>query len=389
VGERERVVSLDVLRGFALCGVLMGNLVWLYTGRFIDGPPSPPTTFDRVAFLAFTAFVENKAFTILTFLFGFGFANILVRAQQRGESGTGLFVRRLVVLFALGWCHVIFLWYGDITWTYATIGFALLLFRNASNTSRIICGLLFAIAPYTLWQWLDDGMSLEWFMSPEEWLFYAKQYVSESRSAGYFTMMRENIQFALVWSAPIVLWYPVTLVGRFLLGYVAGAQRWFDRDGADHLRMFRWFVIGGLAIGLPCAATIVLDRLDVLGYELLPVPGSLVFTLQLMGMAAAYIGIVVLLVQRPRWKRALSIVAPVGRMALTTYVMQSLIATTLFWGRGLGWHTPRASTALGLSLVIFAVQIAIAHLWLRRFRFGPLEWVWRSLVYMKRQPMRV
>ena len=76
-------------------------------------------------------------------------------------------------------------------------------------------------------------------------------------------------------------------------------------------------------------------------------------------------------------------------MPLTTYLMQSVIATSLFWGRGLGWHTPRAATTLGLCVVIFAAQVAMAHLWLRYFRFGPLEWVWRSLVYGKRQPMRV
>ena len=105
-------------------------------------------------------------------------------------------------------------------------------------------------------------------------------------------------------------------------------------------------------------------------------------------MSAAYIGIVVLLMQRAGWRRVLSIVVPIGRMPLTAYVSQSLIATSLFWGRGLGWKTPSVAAALALCLVVYAVQLALAHLWFRRFRLGPLEWVWRSLVYMKRQPMR-
>jgi uncharacterized protein len=94
-------------------------------------------------------------------------------------------------------------------------------------------------------------------------------------------------------------------------------------------------------------------------------------------------------VQRPRWRRVLGIIAPAGRIALTTYVMQSVIATTLFYGRGLGLPPPGAAACLAIALAIFAVQVAIAHAWLRYFRFGPLEWLWRSLVYMKRQPMRV
>jgi uncharacterized protein len=126
-----------------------------------------------------------------------------------------------------------------------------------------------------------------------------------------------------------------------------------------------------------------------LGYEVWPPFGGFIYMLSLLAMAIGYVGTVVLLVQRPRWKRVLSIVAPAGRMPLTTYVMQSVIATSLFWGRGLGWKTQAVAPTLGLCLIIFGIQVLIAHLWLRRFRFGPLEWVWRSLVYMKRQPMRV
>jgi uncharacterized protein len=101
------------------------------------------------------------------------------------------------------------------------------------------------------------------------------------------------------------------------------------------------------------------------------------------------VGIVVLLMQRPRWRRILSILAPVGRMALTTYFSQSLFCTFVFYGWGLGWAgSVGTAGCLGLALAIFTVQVAICHLWLRRFRFGPLEWLWRSAVYLKVQPMR-
>jgi uncharacterized protein len=109
-----------------------------------------------------------------------------------------------------------------------------------------------------------------------------------------------------------------------------------------------------------------------------------------LGLTGAYVAVVVLLMQRPAWRRLLMLVAPAGRMPLTTYISQSLICTSLFygWGLGLAGHVSAAG-CIAMSLVIFAAQVLACDLWLRRFRFGPLEWVWRSLVYLRRQPMRL
>jgi uncharacterized protein len=105
------------------------------------------------------------------------------------------------------------------------------------------------------------------------------------------------------------------------------------------------------------------------------------------GQTAMYVAIVVILFQRPTWRRIFGVLAPVGRMPLTTYLMQSLICTSLFYGWGLNWNTPSHAASVGLGFAIFAVQIAFAHLWLRAFRFGPAEWLWRTVVYWKSQPM--
>ena len=115
---------------------------------------------------------------------------------------------------------------------------------------------------------------------------------------------------------------------------------------------------------------------------------AVVAQLGLLGQVAMYVAIVVMLMQRPRWRTVLGVLAPVGRMPLTTYLMQSLICTSLFYGWGLAWRTPSPAACIGLAFAIFTVQIAIAHLWLCWFRFGPAEWVWRSAVYLRPQPMR-
>lgn len=394
VGGNERAVSLDVLRGFALCGVLMGNLLWLYTVRFAAPPPQHETMLDGIALYAFGLLVEQKAMSLLTLLFGFGFATILVRAAARGERGTGVFVRRLVVLFVLGWCHVVLVWWGDITWAYAIAGFGLLAFRRTSNAARLLCGLVLAIVPYAVWVALDGGRIALLFMDQSDRIGQVLGLLATARDGSYVDAIRTHVVFALAWQAPMFVQFYPGLVGRFLLGYVAGAQRWFERDGADHLVLFRRLALGGVAIGLPCAMLVVtaggrVDLTGVVGFELRPVTFAILYTLQQLALAVAYIGIVVLLVQRPRWRRMLGIVAPAGRMPLTTYVLQSVIATTLFYGRGLGLTPPGAAGCLAIALAIFAAEVAIAHAWLRYFRFGPLEWVWRSLVYLKRQPMRV
>jgi uncharacterized protein len=288
----------------------------------------------------------------------------------------------------------VLVWWGDITWTYAIAGFGLLLFRGVSNRVRLVVGLVLAIVPYLVWTALDGGRLGLIFLDPDDWAHYAKQLVEVARSGTYVDTIGVQAIFALVFQAPMFAQYYPSLVGRFLLGYAAGANRLFERDGADHLVLFRRLAIGGLAVGLPCVLLILsaggrVDLIGRLGYEWRPTMWALFFIGEQLGLAVAYVGIVVLLVQRPRWRRGLSIVAPAGRMPLTVYVLQSVLATSLFYGRGLGLEPPGAAGCLAIALGLFAGEVVIAHIWLRYFRFGPLEWMWRSLVYMKRQPMRV
>ncbi len=394
VAPRERVVTLDVLRGFALCGVLIGNLFWLYSAR--AWTPSPDRhALDTVARWFVNLFVESKAQTLLTFLFGFGFAAQLLRAQRRGEPVMGVYVRRLVVLFAIGALHVIVLWWGDVTWTYAIAGFGLLLFQRASNRTRVVFAVILTFVPFLVVMVPAVNLALlRVFLEPSELGSHAKEFVAAIHGADYPAMMSAHLRFALVWEVLIYPWYYAWLLGRFLLGYVAGTQRWFDDDGAAQLPLFRKLLRYGLVVATANAAmSIVLLSGALDSYEL-SLPARLAIgaleQLGLLGLTAVYVAIIVLLMQRPAWRRVLRIVAPAGRMPLTTYVAQSAICTFLFYGWGLGWAGEvGAAGCLGLAIAIFVVEVAACHLWLRWFRFGPLEWVWRTLVYLRRQPMRV
>jgi uncharacterized protein len=393
VAPRERVATLDVLRGFALLGVLLGNSYWLYSARAWEAPPDT-SRLDTVARWVEALLVSSKAQTLLTFLFGFGFAAQLLRAQARNEPVMGVYLRRLFVLLGIGLLHVM-LWWGDVTSTYAVAGFALLLFLRTSDRVRLVWAAVLTFGCYALgtWQPLRVGAArLIVSQAGVESTF--KTFLAALHGKRFWPLVPAHFRVAIVWEAPIYLWYYPWLLGRFLVGYVAGTQRWFDQDGAQHLPMFRRFVLWGLVADLPAAVSTIVLHLSAQRPHRLGAAASmaigLVEQIGLLGLTAAYVGIVVLLMQRSRWRRLLMLVAPVGRMPLTTYISQSLISTFIYYGWGLGLAGKlRSARCLTLALAIFTLQVVACHLWLRRFRFGPLEWIWRALVYLRLPPMRV
>src|SRR3569623_3465902 len=151
VPARERFISLDILRGIALLGVLIGNTA-SYSGRAFAGEPPNATVLDTIAQYIADIFVESKAQTLLCMLFGFGFAMQLLRAERRGEPVMGVYIRRLLVLFAIGCAHILLLWWGDVAWGYAIGGFGLLVFQRASDRPRLVAAIVLAIVPVVIWQ---------------------------------------------------------------------------------------------------------------------------------------------------------------------------------------------------------------------------------------------
>ncbi len=397
VAPRERWLVLDVLRGFALFGVLLGNLYVLYSGRWLTmvgvRHAAEPIGVDAAARWFMQLVVESRAQTLLTFLFGLGFAMQLLRADARGEPVLGLYTRRLVVLFAVGALHVTLLWWGDVTWGYAIVGFALLPLRRASRRTLVIVAIVCFVASAAIhaipgnWPWLDDlifgDKSFERFNAAMDAVAYhASDHVALARA-----QIDQAVMWTLMGSGGFLIWYMV----RFALGYVAGIARIFERDGADHLRLFRRSSIVCAAITACTLTVTILRHTGVISPSSpwLELVLGLVDDLGLLAQTAFYVATIVLLLQRARWRRILGIVAPVGRMPLTTYISQSIICTGLFYGWGLHWAMPGDAATLGLAAIIFAVQVALARLWLRAFRFGPLEWIWRALVYLERPRMRV
>jgi uncharacterized protein len=376
-----------------MLGVLLANLYTLYSLRFTLHGETVDAPADVVARWFMALFVHGRAQTTLMLLFGFGFAVQLVRARERGEDVLPIYLRRLFALLVIGWFHVLALSWVDVTWGYALTAFFLLAFVRASDRTRLIFAAVLTIVPAALYAIPQVAPWFQGLLFDRPRGAYIDDYAVAARSGDRIAIMHAHVMLALLWSfGGGVAWYLPWLLGRFLLGFIAGARHWFDHDGADHLALFRKMLVVG-AIGTACGTALeVVEILRVFkpGAHGLPIgmATAVVTQLTLLAQVAMYIAIIVLLMQRPGWRRLLLVIAPVGRMPLTTYLMQSLICTSLFYGWGLGWSTPPPALSVGLGLAIFAVQIAIAHLWLRWFRFGPAEWLWRTIVYWRLQPMR-
>jgi uncharacterized protein len=372
---RDRDPTLDVLRGFALFGVLLANLYMLYSMRFTAPHVRPDNLPDHAAEIFIRYVVAGRAQTMLTLLFGFGFAAQLLRVEARGERILPLYVRRILALFVIGWLHNIVLAWIDVTWGYALVAPLLLVFLRASNRTRFVVAVVCCLGVEVM-----DAFPQYPFAEPRE--VYVVQFAAAVHAGDWLAIARENAVLGFVWGFAAWAWYFPWLLGRFLIGYIVGAQQWFVGPRID---VFRKLLVVGLAITLPALVALTFLPYRRAGYE---VVRGIVHEVCLFAQVGVYVSAVVLLMQRAAWRRVLGILAPVGRMPLTTYMMQSAICPVFFYGWGLGWATPRPVVCIAMGCAIFVVQIAFAHLWLRFFQFGPSEWVWRTVVYWRAQPMR-
>jgi uncharacterized protein len=401
VDSTERLALLDVLRGFALCGVFVSNVYMWFSGRTLvpraqmEAAMASASLGDKVASYATGILVFGKFITLFAFLFGLGFSVQMSRAEARGAPIAPLYMRRLGVMFLIGAVHLLGFWYGDILTTYALLGFALLLFRNRTDKTLLFWAVpLILVMPLAVDVLLKALPTLTGVEASMEASTQRRAQTLEVFTTGtYFDVVRANASYYFNDFMKPLLTVMFGLLGRFLLGLVAGRRRLFH-DAPQHLPLFRKLLGWGLLFGVIGSAVVLWVR-HLLMNKLIDgqAPWLMVMMplrqLNEMGLASVYLSGIVLLFQRPAWQRRLLVLAPVGRMALTNYLTQTVLSLGFFYGFGLGFIGKLGPATLTLlPLGVFCVQVAFSHWWLARFRFGPAEWVWRSLTYGKGQPMR-
>ena len=401
VAETERIDLIDVLRGFALLGILAANMP-LYSHPLLvsgTGMPRGNSPLDGVADFVVAWLATGKFYPLFSVLFGLGVSIQLERAAARGVDFKRYFVRRMLILLGLGVAHALLVWNGDILVVYALVGLLLFLFRNARPRTLLIwAAVLFAI-PLALG--LSNaliGVVAAVAMGPALGGFNVAGTLNQINRLEIETYARGSWGQIFVWRA--VEWLVMLLssllnaglhiLGLFVLGMYAGKTRLFS-DLPAHQTLFRKGLLYGLLVGLPANLLIALARSSANGNLLSPL---LLLSQPLLLVAgplltAGYVGAFATLARHPLFHRLLRPLAAAGRMALSNYLTQSIVCTTLFYSYGLGlFGQVGAYAGLALTVGLWGAQLIVSWLWLRAFRFGPLEWLWRSLTYGRRQPMR-
>ena len=390
VAPSERIQALDLLRGWAMFGVLWSNLNDWY------GTTDETTRFDRILSFSQEWLVESRFYTLLCFLFGIGFGIQLMRAAERRTSVQRTYIRRSAALLAIGLIHGMLIWRGDILTLYALVSFALLLFRDATPRQQLAwaAGItLFSNELIARVRWLAGQR----FMVPREpattanWIYGHGTYTQIAQQRVH--------DFADWWGRWGLVTY-FSVLAMFLAG-VWAIRSGFARRVFTEPRTTRRFLAGCVAVALIGYATEVFgSRFLFAGQQAEPTTTAVMlswrrFVFHLLDWSVeasglAYAALLLLFFQTKSGARLLAPLAATGRMALTTYLTQSVVCTTLFYSYGFRLTGRVGYTGMfTITVVLFAVQMGVSVWWLRRYRFGPVEWLWRTLTYGHAPTMRV
>lgn len=398
----ERAQVLDVLRGFALLGIFIANLSdfnfsWILSDA--QKAALPLASYDYTAGFLQRMFVEGKFYSLFSLLFGIGFAIFLTKPGAHEATNLKIFRRRLVVLLGIGFIHLL-LWSGDIVAFYALLGFVLIPFRKLGDKSLLIISALCILSPIA---WYALKMSNPPVFDLSRWFYTADQKLQARlglrENADFYTLyhgdnfwlrIKSNF-FGICWRYGSLFFQSriFKVLGMFLIGLVVGRSGFYKR--LQENRKILWVVmVCGFAIGLP--ANYLLAHLqEIKGYDQLTIIGlkqTIAYAAGVAPLALAYAATVALLYSQTVFKKLLAVLAPVGRIALTNYLAQTLIGILAFSELGINFQTLGPAAWTIFALAIFCMQVIVSTIWLRYFRFGPMEWIWRQLTYGKRLPLK-
>lgn len=357
----DRLAAVDILRGIALFGVMAINVVFefrvsIFEQLLPDDPSQAPL--DRAIANFLDQAISLKAFALFSLLFGIGLAIQFDRLAAKPRAI--LLLRRLLALLAFGLIHLILIWNGDILTEYALAG--LLALPLLYGPRWLLAGIVLILLAVFANSYFSRLLPLH----DATWLAH---HVLEARRVYATESFSEILSFRIheiAAIAPLHVWvFPRTLA-LFLLGALVWRMEIVQRASEDRRPLFGAAMVGFIL-------TILVGK-----------------ALSTVTLALAYAAIIVGLVSLPWGAKLLGWAAPLGRMAFTNYVAQSLIFGFVFYGYGLGlFGQLRVSTALAVGIAVYVAQVLFSRWWLNLYRFGPLEWLWRSLMYGHPQPMKV
>jgi uncharacterized protein len=391
LARSQRIGAIDVLRGYALLGVVVVNT------QAFAGPAPPPATIDRVAAWIVACLFTAKSYSLFSLLFGLGFAIQMERAETRGQPFDAFFLRRCLILFLFGVAHAALLFEGDILTLYAILGVVLLRFRGSAPDTLV----RWAVALLALAVLLNLVGAVGSLSSPDAGqgatpVGPAGAEIPAYRTPSYADDVLARLEPATTQAvAQLLIGFP-NVFSMFLLGLYLGRRRAFvDLDA--HLPLFRALCLWGLLLGLPLnavSATLTTQTASLPGAWAGGAAVWLGEAVQAVGaplLMLGYLGSIVLLVRRGGVVSGLlGRLAPMGQLSLTCYLSSSLLLNLVFYGFGLGLYE-RTGAALDflIAVAVYFALLLFSSVYAPRFRYGPAEWLWRSLTYGRRQPLRL
>ncbi len=393
----ERISTLDVLRGFALMGILIMNMPgFSYSGwHESDGSHYWPSQIDQVAEQVRNALFSGKFNSLFSVLFGLGFTIQFARMQQLDPlHADRLYLRRLLVLLVLGLLHAWVFWFGDVLHVYAVLGIVLLFgLRRVSDRGLVM--IMVGCIAYPL------------LASLARVAFVSKEFVASRVATGkafaltndaafgagsFFDAVHETTRLmAYEYGNLYSLWgtfgWYVAMTLTMLLGVLAGRRQWARRipELMPQIRRLTWIMLV-VGLALSATATLIWEANRVPGPSLIKTFAGLCYNVSRPMLMVFYVLLIVQLFQRPAWQSFFKPFELAGRMPLTNYLMQTALCTTLFYGWGFGlWAKVGPAAGLALSLAIFFfIQVPWSYFWLRSHERGPLEALWARLTYGRR-----
>ena len=386
----ERIVSLDVLRGFALLGILVINIrVFGMPFAVLQNPTvyGDFTGLNYFAWLVGHVFAKEKFITLFTLLFG---AGIVLFTRSKDDSEVlGLHYRRTMILLVIGLAHAYLLWYGDILVPYAVCGLLVVSARNWEPAAQLRTGLLLVAVPTLLT--VLQGLSMDPGAAVPGWTPSAEALAAEVETyrSGWLAQLDHRVPTAwLLQTGSFIAGTGWRIGGLMLVGM--GLFKSGVLSNARSTAFYRRLLVGGGLGGLVLIGTGVwyIESVGWAGREAAYFGAQFNYWGSLL-LASGYIAAVMLYC---RWRTegpVITALSAVGRTALSNYLLQTLVATSIFYGHGLGlFGTMSRVELLGVVVGIWAVQIVLSVVWMRYFRFGPIEWLWRTGTYGRRQPLR-
>lgn len=387
----QRIVTLDVLRGVALLGIFIMNMPG-FTHSLFAQPPADPGTLDRIVDALRDGLFAGKFNLLFGLLFGIGFTLQLGRLEAAHSArAVWIYARRLAALLAIGLVHAVLLWPGDVLVVYAVLGFVLLAIRKVPE--RVVLVLL---AFCLLYPAAADALrpSILSIQSETIATFEYEDFEASNNAAfghgSFLDAARETARvFAWGYTSPLGLFsyatFYVQMATGILLGFVVGRRGWIGRLAQLGGALSRAQIVAAAIVVVSAIAWALVPAVDPFAASSAPqvFASGLAKTVGRAALMAFYALTVVRWLQRPGASRWTLPFERAGRMPLTNYLLQTVMASFVFYGWGLGgWGRsgPALETLLAVMLFV-VVQMPLSVWWLGRFRYGPVEYLWRLVTY--------